>query len=86
MKTQTIKIGATRAVCIPPALLGEINLDEEVEISLEDGRFLIHPLRPAHIAVFMWLRPRVRSPTVREGRVPQSRPGDPARPPSRSGF
>ena len=46
MRTQTIKIGEAQAVCIPPALLGEFSLGDEVEISLEDGHFLIHPLQP----------------------------------------
>ncbi|MGH8866356.1 MAG: AbrB/MazE/SpoVT family DNA-binding domain-containing protein [Burkholderiales bacterium] len=47
MKTQTIKIGDAQAVCIPPALLGELSLGDEVEISLEDGHLLIRPLRPS---------------------------------------
>ncbi len=46
MKTQMIKIGDAQAVCIPPALLGELSLGEEVEISLEDGHLSIRPLRP----------------------------------------
>ena len=44
MKTQMIKIGEAQAVCIPPALLGELSLDEEVEINLEDGQLSIRPL------------------------------------------
>ena len=46
MKTQMIKIGEAQAVCIPPALLGELSLGEEVEINLEDGQLSIRPLRP----------------------------------------
>ena len=44
MKTQMIKIGDAQAVCIPPALLGELSLGEEVEINLEDGQLSIRPL------------------------------------------
>lgn len=49
MKTQMIKIGDAQAVCIPPALLGELSLGEEVEISLEDGHLSIRPLRPVRM-------------------------------------
>ena len=49
MKTQTIKIGDAQAVCIPPALLGELSLGDEVEISLEDGHLLIRPLGQLHL-------------------------------------
>ncbi|MGH9842916.1 MAG: AbrB/MazE/SpoVT family DNA-binding domain-containing protein [Blastocatellia bacterium] len=54
MKTQTIKIGDAQAVCIPPALLGELSLGDEVEISLEDGHLLIRPLRPLQTTRAGW--------------------------------
>ena len=48
VKTQMIKIGDAQAVCIPPALLGELDWGGEVEISLEDGHLSIRPVRPSH--------------------------------------
>ena len=54
MKTQMIRIGEAQAVCIPPALLGELSLDEEVEINLEDGQLSIRPLPPLPKARAGW--------------------------------
>lgn len=54
MKTQMIKIGETRAVCIPPALLGKLGLGDEVEINLEDDHFSIRPSLPLSMARTGW--------------------------------
>ena len=54
MRTQMIKIGETRAVCIPSALLSKLGLGDEVEINFEDDHFSIRPSLQLSVARTGW--------------------------------
>ena len=46
MKAKIIRIGNSRGVRIPKALLEEAKLTEEAEITLEKGALVIRPIKP----------------------------------------
>lgn len=45
MRAPLIKIGDAQVICIPPSLLAQLGSSEEVELSVEDGRLTISPVR-----------------------------------------
>ena len=46
MRTHLRKIGNSRGVIIPAALLKECGIDDELELSLEEGALVIKPIKP----------------------------------------
>ena len=47
MKTLLRKIGNSRGVLIPAPLLAACEITDEVELTIEDGRLIVAPVRPA---------------------------------------
>ena len=47
MKTNLRKIGNSRGVLIPAPLLAACELTDEVELTIEAGRLILAPVRPA---------------------------------------
>lgn len=47
MKTTLRKLGNSRGVLIPAALLAACEIKDEIELRLENGRIVIEPFRPA---------------------------------------
>ena len=45
MKTRIVKIGNSRGIWIPKILLDQTELKDEVEISVDEDRFIIHPVK-----------------------------------------
>lgn len=45
MRASLIRIGDEQIICIPPALLAQLGSIEEVELSVEEGRLNISPVR-----------------------------------------
>jgi antitoxin MazE len=47
MRTTLRKIGNSRGVLLPAALLAECGISDEIELRLEGKKIVIEPLRPA---------------------------------------
>jgi antitoxin MazE len=45
MKTKIIKIGNSRGIRIPKAVLQQIGIHNEVDLDIEDGRIVLKPIR-----------------------------------------
>lgn len=45
MKTRVRRIGNSRGVLLPAAVLSVCDVGDEVELSIEDGRIIIAPVR-----------------------------------------
>lgn len=52
MRTTLRKIGNSRGVLIPAALLAECGIASEIEMRLESGRIVIEPASPARAGWF----------------------------------
>lgn len=52
MRTMLRKIGNSRGVLIPAALLAESGITDEIELRLEAGRIVIEPVQPARVGWF----------------------------------
>ncbi|MEN6368662.1 MAG: AbrB/MazE/SpoVT family DNA-binding domain-containing protein [Thermotogota bacterium] len=46
MKTKLIKIGNSRGIRLPKAILDHVGLVEEAELDVHEGRLIITPMRP----------------------------------------
>lgn len=46
MKTKLIKIGNSRGIRLPKAILDHVGLVEEAELDVHEGRLIITPTRP----------------------------------------
>ncbi len=47
MRTTLRKIGNSRGVLIPAALLAECGIADEIDLRMEDGRIVISPVQPS---------------------------------------
>ena len=47
MKTNLRKIGNSRGVLIPAPLLATCEITDEVELTVEEGRLIVAPVKPA---------------------------------------
>ena len=47
MKTNLRKIGNSRGVLIPAPLLAACEITDEVELTIEEGRLIVAPVKPA---------------------------------------
>lgn len=52
MRTTLRKIGNSRGVLIPSALLAESGIGNDIELHLEGTRIVIEPARPARVGWF----------------------------------
>lgn len=46
MKTTVRRLGNSRVILLPPAMLSVCDIGDEVELSVEDGRIVIEPIKP----------------------------------------
>jgi len=49
MKITLVPIGNSRGVRLPKAVLEQVGLTDEAELSIEDGRIVLAPLTPPRI-------------------------------------
>jgi len=47
MKTTVRKVGNSRGVLLPAAVLSVCDIGDEVELSVQDGRIVIEPIKPS---------------------------------------
>jgi antitoxin MazE len=47
MRTTLRKIGNSRGVLIPAALLAQVEITDEIELRLEGARIIIEPVKPS---------------------------------------
>jgi antitoxin MazE len=47
MKTKVIKIGNSRGIRIPKSMLDQSGFGKEVDIQLQEGEIIIHPVKKA---------------------------------------
>jgi antitoxin MazE len=52
MKSTLRRIGNSRGIIIPAALLAACDIQDEIELTLEQGRLIIEPVRPARAGWF----------------------------------
>lgn len=52
MKSTLRQIGNSRGVIIPAPLLVECGIEDEIELTLESGRLVICPIKPARAGWF----------------------------------
>lgn len=52
MKSTLRQIGNSRGIIIPATLLAECEIQDEIELSVEDGRLVITPVKPARSGWF----------------------------------
>ncbi|WP_295436460.1 AbrB/MazE/SpoVT family DNA-binding domain-containing protein [uncultured Thiodictyon sp.] len=52
MKSTLHRIGHNRAIIIPAPLLAECEIKDQIELSVEDGRIIISPVKPARVGWF----------------------------------
>ncbi len=57
MRTTLRKIGNSRGVLIPAALLAECNIQDEIDLRIENDRLIIEPVRPARAGWFAGYAP-----------------------------
>ncbi len=57
MRTILRKIGNSRGVLIPAALLAECGIIDEIDLHLEGTKIVIEPVRPSRIGWFVDYRP-----------------------------
>lgn len=57
MRTTIRKIGNSRGVLIPAALLAECNIQDEIDLRIENDRLIIEPVRPARAGWFAGYAP-----------------------------
>lgn len=46
MKTKIIKIGNSRGIRLPKAILNQIGIKEEVELKIDRDQIILRPIRP----------------------------------------
>jgi len=47
MKTKLVKIGNSKGIRLPKAIIDHVGLVEEAELNVREGRLIITPTRPA---------------------------------------
>jgi antitoxin MazE len=52
MKSTLRQIGNSRGIIIPATLLVECDIQDEIELTLENGRLVITPIKPARSGWF----------------------------------
>jgi antitoxin MazE len=52
MKSTIRQIGNSRGIIIPAPLLAECEIREEIELTVENGRLIITPIKPARTGWF----------------------------------
>ncbi|MFO8003912.1 AbrB/MazE/SpoVT family DNA-binding domain-containing protein [Thioalkalivibrio sp.] len=57
MRTTLRKIGNSRGVLIPAALLAQVEITDEIELRLEGARIIIEPVKPSREGWFDGYRP-----------------------------
>ena len=57
MKSTLRQIGNSRGIIIPAPLLAECEIRDEIELTVEDGRLVITPVRPARSGWFDNVKP-----------------------------
>ena len=57
MKSSLRQIGNSRGIIIPAPLLAECDIQDEIELTVEQGRLVITPVKPARSGWFDNYRP-----------------------------
>ena len=57
MKSTLRQIGNSRGIIIPAPLLAECEIQNEIDLTVEDGRLVITPIKPARAGWFDHYRP-----------------------------
>ncbi|WP_373509646.1 AbrB/MazE/SpoVT family DNA-binding domain-containing protein [Thiocapsa sp.] len=71
MRTTLRKIGNSRGVLIPAALLAKCGIRDEIELRLEGSRIVIEPVSRARAGCFDGYQPE-NDPDARDGLAPDS--------------
>jgi antitoxin component of MazEF toxin-antitoxin module len=65
MKTTLIKVGNSRGVRIPKSFIEEVNLGDNIDLTIDDGKIIISTTKPepneealiSEMSLSDWLRP-----------------------------
>ncbi len=57
MKSTLRQIGNSRGIIIPAPLLAECEIEDEIELTVENGRLVISPIKPARSGWFDHYKP-----------------------------
>lgn len=57
MKTTLRQIGNSRGIIIPAPLLAECAFENDIELTVEEGRLVVTPIKPARTGWFDQARP-----------------------------
>jgi antitoxin MazE len=57
MKSTLRQIGNSRGIIIPAPLLAECEIQDEIELTVEEGRLVITPVKPARSGWFDTYKP-----------------------------
>jgi antitoxin MazE len=67
MKSTLRQIGNSRGIIIPAPLLAECAIEDEIELTVEDGRLVITPIKPARFGWFDSYKPEEQDEDAWEG-------------------